>query len=192
MRFNEDEDKRVIEEEEILKQHLLSKAQISIMLKSYDDIFSSFDPRPYPQRALSDDFLIEAKKAAIDKEGNPELSFLIPKNTRNLNDEVIIKKRLRDHFKRHANLIEKEIHDIKRSGIRMAMIGAILIVIASVLSFFEEQYKWLHFLIILLEPAGWFTGWTGLDEIHYSVREKKPDFNFYNKMSNAEITFHTY
>ena len=35
------------------KQDLLSKGEISILLDTYDDIFSDFDPRPYSQRALS-------------------------------------------------------------------------------------------------------------------------------------------
>ena len=46
---------------------LLKKSEISLSLDNYDDIFSDFDPRPFSQRALSDDFLIEAKKASRDK-----------------------------------------------------------------------------------------------------------------------------
>src|SRR3989338_1167827 len=115
MRIENNKEEQVIEEAEILKQHLLSKAQISLMMKSYNDIFSSFDPRSFGLRALSDDFLIEAKKAALDKEGALELSFMIPKNERNFEHEVLIKKRLRDHFKRHYMLVESE-KKIKRKG----------------------------------------------------------------------------
>jgi len=41
---------------------------ITLLLDSYNDIFSSFDPRPYSEKSLSDDLIIECKKAAIDKE----------------------------------------------------------------------------------------------------------------------------
>lgn len=192
MKLEKDEGEKVIEEAEILKQHLLSKAQISIMLKSYDDIFSTFDPRGYTHKALSSDFLMESRRAAVDKEGNLELSFMIPKDKRNSNDELIIKKRLRDHFRRHYNLVLSEVKEIKRTGIKMAALGAFLILVASILAFIESEHFWVHFLVILLEPAGWFTGWTGLDELHYGVRGKKPELDFYDKMSRAEITFHTY
>lgn len=185
-------DNEKIIEEEILKQHLLARAQISIMLKSYDDIFSSFDPRPYAQRALSDDFLMEARRAALDKEGNVELSFMVPKEKRNTNEEVLIRKRLHEHFKKHTGLVNQEIREIKRGGMKMAGIGIFLILLGAILSFFEEGRPWLHFIIILVEPAGWFTGWTGLDELHYNVKEKKPDYRFYEKLSRAEITFHHY
>ena len=38
------------------KQALLELAEISILLDSYDDIFSDFDPSPYSERTLSDDY----------------------------------------------------------------------------------------------------------------------------------------
>ena len=40
-------------------EKLLQQSEISLLLDSYDDIFSDFDPRPYNQRALSQDFLAE-------------------------------------------------------------------------------------------------------------------------------------
>ena len=59
-------------------QKLLGLSNISLSLNSYDDIFSGFDPRPYSQRALSDDFLAESKRASRDKElDGVELIFLI-------------------------------------------------------------------------------------------------------------------
>src|SRR5690349_704077 len=45
---------------------LLIKSELSIWLDTYDDIFSDFDPRPLNERALSDDFLSEARKMARD------------------------------------------------------------------------------------------------------------------------------
>lgn len=53
-----DEAQQKIEETE----KILEMSEISIWLDNYDDIFSDFDPRPYSQRSLSDDFLAEAKK----------------------------------------------------------------------------------------------------------------------------------
>ncbi len=174
-------------------KEILAKAEISVLLDTYDDIFSDFDPRPYSQRAISDDFLSEAKRATMDREGNFHLRFLIPKKMRNLNEEHLIKKRLREHFRKHAILLEQEIKKTRRGGIFMALLGAALLILATLIAhFFEYKNIFFTFLLILLEPAGWFTAWTGLDQLYYTVNEKKPDYIFYEKMTRAEITFISY
>jgi len=184
-----EEEERVAEEEKT--KNLLAKAEISVLLDTYDDIFSDFDPRPFISRALSDDFLIEAKKATKDKQGTFNLSFMIPKKLRNFEHELLIRRRLRDHFKKHALLLGNEIHRIKVKGIFMAIAGIVMIMIASFLFSLEDVW-FIHLLIVILEPAGWFTAWTGLDEIYYKGKELKPDLEFYNKMTRCEISFHTY
>ena len=63
------------------KQEAKQLSQISMWMDSYDDIFSDFDPRPSSQRSISDDFLIESRRAAKDKvTGTFELKLLIPDN----------------------------------------------------------------------------------------------------------------
>ena len=82
------------------KQELLQKSEVSLWIDHYDDIFSDFDPRPYSQRGLSDDFLIEAKKFIKEKaSGSFELIFLVPELMRKPESEGIIKKRLNDFSK---------------------------------------------------------------------------------------------
>lgn len=162
---------------------------ISIKINSYDDIFSDFDPRPYPNRALSDDFLLEAKKASLDKMGNISLQFLAEKKIRNIDHESLIKKRLREHFRKHHELISKEVKEIKKRGIVMAILGIIMIALAAFISSFGSQDFLVHLIIIILEPAGWFTAWTGLDEIYYTTKSMKPDLDFYQKMAQSDIQF---
>lgn len=181
-----------IEEDEIIKHAMLRKSEISVLLKVYDDIFSDFDPRPYPQRAISDDFLLEAKKATQDRAGAFQLRFMIPQNKRKLDQEVLIKKRLRDHFRKHALLLEKEVTNTKRKGWSMALAGAFMLVLAVLISLYGGEGVWTHVFLVLLEPAGWFTAWTGLDEIYYTARQKKPDLDFYQKMASVEILFISY
>ena len=49
---------------------------ISIWLDNYDDIFSGFDPKPYSERVLSDDFLTEVGKVCKEKdEGIDEFNY---------------------------------------------------------------------------------------------------------------------
>lgn len=181
-----------LKEEELIKENLLRKSEISILLKVYDDIFSDFDPRPFAHRALSDDFLLESKKATQDREGNFQLRFMIPQKQRKLEHEVLIKKRLRDHFRKHFLLLEQEIKKTKRRAWRMASLGAFMLVLATLISLYGGDGVWTHILLVLLEPAGWFTAWTGLDQLFYTVESKKPDLDFYRKMSNVEILFISY
>ena len=179
-------------EDEIMKQRLLEASEISLILDTYDDIFSDFDPRPFSQRALSDDFLLESKRAARDKIIGMELKFLIPKNKRSGETENVVKKRLHEHFKKHHELLEKEIFNTTRLGIIFILIGFILMSGAAAIKLFlGDAFLWT-ILLIIAEPSGWFTVWTGFDHIFWKSAEKKKELEFYRKMSKADISFITY
>lgn len=175
------------------KHRLLKMAEISLWLDTYDDIFSDFDSRPFSERALSDDFLLEIKKGSLDKEdGAIELKFLIPAEQRNLPTELLIKKRLKEHFKKHHNQLASEMKKIRIRGIIMAAAGVAMILTATQVAGFANQSFFTHLIRVILEPGGWFTGWTGLDQFYYTVSEIKPHYDFYQKMEHAEITFWSY
>jgi len=50
----------------------------------------------------------------------------------------------------------------------------------------------MTFLVILLEPGGWFLFWEGLNLIIFETKEETPDFSFYEKMSKCSINFSSY
>jgi len=168
------------------------EGNISLILDSYDDIFSDFDPRNYSERALSDDFLLECKKAARDKDDRLELRFLAPKNKRDFKDEIRIKKRLKEHFQRHHKELDNEIKGIRWKGISWIALGAVLMLAATFLLGFKDKNFFYNLLIIIVEPAGWFTFWEGLNMLYFTTKEKMPDYNFYKKMSKSEIVFLDY
>jgi hypothetical protein len=172
---------------------VLAKAEISLLLDTYDDIFSDFDPRPYSQRSLSDDFLIEAKKITKDKvSGGIELGFLIPVSMRDLYKEATIKKRLREHFRKHSLQMEQEWKAVIKNGIYVTVVGFVLMIISTWLYSHENTNFLIQMLRIIIEPAGWFMVWFGLDRIFYTSKESRPDVDFYNKMVKAEIKFGSY
>jgi hypothetical protein len=174
------------------KTDMLRIGNISLILDSYNDIFSDFDPRPVTEKALSDDFLKECKRASFDKhvDSEIELRILVPKKKRKIAEELKIRKRLQMHFSRHYHMSNKELHDIKRDGIGWFLIGGILIMIAVLIQEYEGFL--FKFLLVLFEPAGWFTIWTGLEKIFFDVKEKHPEHEFYTKMSKAKIYFLSY
>lgn len=186
--------KKILDSPEITeeeKKRLLSLSEVSLSLDTYDDIFSDFDPRPYSQRVLSDDFLSEAKKASKDKaSGNIELNFMIPTNQVNTYHESIIKKRLREHFKKHYALLTTEKRKVIRIGLSFAGVGILLMFMASFIMFkFTGESFLMNFLVVLLEPAGWFLFWSGMDQVIFKAKETNPDLEFYGKMVNCQVSF---
>lgn len=68
---------------EIKRKELLNKFEISLWLNSYNDLYSDFDPRPNYQRAISQDFLDESKRAIrYNKEDNFQLTLLVDEKIR--------------------------------------------------------------------------------------------------------------
>ncbi|MEM7823858.1 MAG: hypothetical protein QW227_00565, partial [Candidatus Aenigmatarchaeota archaeon] len=163
----------------------------SLALDDYDDIFSDFDPRPYSERALSDDFLAEAKKGARDKpSGGLELKLMLPKAKRREEDENTIRKRLREHFRKHYKILRAEKNSIIYKGVLFVLAGVLVMFFAALFFFEEAEYSFVDkFLLILLEPAGWFLFWEGLDMIVFESKKKNPDLSFYKKMVDCEINF---
>src|SRR3989344_2937331 len=167
----------------------LREGNISLILDSYDDIFSDFDPRDYSVKALSEDFLNECKRAARDKNDKLELRFFVPKKKRNLIEEVMMKKRLKEHFQRHHKEKKKELNKIKIEGLLWFILGT-LIMIASVYFYtIRENGFFYTFLFIVSEPASWFFFWEGLEKIFITAKKELPDYQFYGKMSKADLYF---
>jgi len=167
-------------------------ANISLILNSYEDIFSSFDARSYSERSLSVDFLGECKRAARDKDDvGIELILCVPRAKRNLNDEIKIKKRLREHFHRHSLEKGNEIRKIKKSGTSWVILGGLLI-FGVALGLVEIKSNLLLSLLSIFQIPGWFLVWEGLGKILLESRTVEPDYTFYKRMSDAQINFISY
>ena len=171
---------------------LLKHAEINILLSSYNDIFSDFDPSAYSERTLSDDFIIQAKKISKNKSGkNMSLRLLLPANKRNEQDEKLIIERLNAFFRNIYKQLKSEIRKSNAKGLTLIVIGVILMIAASYISFIKPEKYHVHLLLVLFEPAGWFLLWFGLDHLVYSSKNTKRDLDFYLKMTNSEINFIT-
>jgi len=171
---------------------LIKEKNISLILDDYNDIFSDFDPRPYSEKALSVDFLDECRRASKEKpeDGKFELRFLIPSNLRKVREEGLIKKRLKDHFKKHMQEVSGEVGVLKKEAYGWFIAGIVLMVLGTLLYDSDSFIK--RFLLVLIEPAGWFLFWEALNKLTVDVKEKNPDLKFYQKMANAEIIFTSY
>ncbi|MBK9793653.1 MAG: hypothetical protein IPP60_11350 [Sphingobacteriales bacterium] len=164
--------------------------EISIWLDSYNDIFSDFDSRPLSERTVSDDFLTEVRKVCDEKSRNKiHLKLSIPENQRNTDDEKVIINRLHLYFRNTHHLIKQNLRRKNIRGFYYILAGTLLMLGASYISFQKPQKFYIHTLLILFEPAGWFFLWTGLEHLIYSSKSKKADLIYFNKMAEAVIRF---
>ncbi len=169
------------------KEVHLRQSNIGLVLDSYDDIFSDFDPRSNNERALSMDFLLAAKSAATDKDELIELRLFIPFHKRSMKEELLIRKRLKDHFKHHLELETSFRTKERIRGFIWFFAGALLIFLSTVLYSMEGSFY--TFLFIITEPSGWFTIWTGLERMFLHLSNRDNEFAFYEKMSQSIIYF---
>ncbi len=176
------------------KEKLVRMSEIALILDEYDEIFSDFDPRPYNQKGLSDDFITESKKAVRDREfGVAELKLLLPHKKRDSYHESIIIKRLKEHFKKHHQILSIEQRGILKQGWIFTISGIFLMFFAVFILYeFGDSSLITSFMIVLLEPGGWFLFWEGLDLVIFDSKKKKPDYKFYETMSKAKVSFMGY
>ncbi|GEM_PF-585555 len=165
-------------------------SSITLALEDYEDVFSDFDPRPYAVRSLSEDFLYELQRAALNKEETGlVVSLLMPKDERNAGREKVILERLRDHFRRHCRKLEEKRRSDIQMGAWMVALGVAFLFAATYILYEFKQTLWTAFIVVLLEPAGWFTFWEGSSLILFKKKEIAPELVFYRKLSGAKITF---
>ena len=176
-----------------LNKHPPKQAEITILLNSYSEIFSHFDPSAYTERTVSNDFITVVKNICKNKTGNPVLlRLLLPGNIRDEQDEKKIATRLHNHFGDVYQELRSEIRKKNNKGLIVTFIGLIIMIIASYISFIKPEKYSVHLLLVLFEPAGWFLLWVGLDYFVYASKETKKKLVFYAKMKTAEIIFFTH
>lgn len=163
---------------------------ISLWIDFYDDIFSDFDPRHFSLRNISDDFLYEVKKVCGENDFIiKEFKLLIPENERNLKTESIIIKRLHNYFiKNQHYFLGKKTTEIKK-GFLFTFCGLLMMVGASIVSSLNYENILRHTLLVIIEPAGWFFVWSGMDTLMNTSKKEKPELDFYNKISKSKIVF---
>lgn len=174
--------------EEIESLHHLR--DISIWIDIYDDIFSDFDPRNFSERNISDDFIYEVKKVSLESDFHiGALKLLIPEKNRNTENENTIIKRLHSHFKKSHAAFRGKMKTKRKNGSLLAVLGMGMMLGASYISSLQSGRFLMHSLLVLLEPAGWFMVWIGMDNLLGTSRELKPEFDFYNKLEKSKIVF---
>lgn len=169
--------------------------KMSLILDTYLDIFSSFDPRPYEERSLSDDFLDECKKMVLDKWVDLiELRLMMPESSREIHNEELIKKRLHSYFLVQAHLEQKKRRKDMQHGWIMVLIGICLwLFVSFILHTYAFAYMYTTIITVIWEPASWLMIWNWADKLlKYFWWETDQQYQFAHSLSRAKIQFYGY
>lgn len=163
---------------------------INIWLDNYDDIFSDFDPRPYSERTLSDDFLREVRKVCSETNDSAnELILQLPALKRNSEIEITLTKRLHNHIKQNDQRFRNLKNKIRKKAMLTLFIGLLLMLGAGYLSSLNSRNFLLNAILVMAEPTGWFLVWYGLDELFYRTKQNKNELEFYSIIAKSKISF---
>ena len=163
---------------------------ISLWIDCYDDIFSDFDPRPFSERNISDDFLYEIKRVSSETVLSiSELRLLIPKAERDAGTESIITRRLHAFFIKNLHYFRSKKKMEKRKGFLFVLAGAVLMAGATMLSALQSEGLLMHIMLVIAEPAAWFFMWIGMENLVNTSWKEKRELDFYERMTKSKIIF---
>lgn len=164
--------------------------ELNIWLDTYDDLYSDFDSRKFSKRLVSEDFIHELKRNAKEVKGAVSVLLLhLPAEVRKPQVEDEILQSLKGYFLRQHMVIKSEVAHIFRKGIAMALVGTLLLIVAAYLHFLNARSFLNSVIQIILEPAGWFLIWNGLDILFYEIRIRRSQLNFFDKIRNCNLQF---
>ncbi len=167
--------------------------ELNLWLDNYTDLYSDFDPRQFQKRRVSEDFISELKLAMRQGEEIPKLLVLaIPSTKRDPETEKIIAKSLQTTFQNQKIFHSTEYRRTTRKGLMLLLSGVIAMIINLYIINQSNNSFLLSAIRLLLEPAGWFLLWTGLDTLYYELREKKKERTFFRNLSGMEVQFTSY
>ena len=163
---------------------------ISIWLDGYDDLFSDFDARPIGERNVSEDFLHELQNVSAEAERPVhELCLLLPAARRSPESEKMITRRLHTMFRENYQYYQGEIRRQRRRGIAFLTGGMMVLILATYISYVTPDKFFMHALLVVLEPAGWFSIWNGFESLFSSTKRENPDLVFFARIHKAVIRF---
>lgn len=166
---------------------------LSLWIDSYNDIFSDFDPRPFSERMISEDFIAQIKRAS--KEFRDKISvfkLLVPQGTQHEGSEKVIRRRLQSYFVSMHEQIADEMKNNRSRSLYFIVAGISLMLVSSYITYLKLSSFHFSVLLVLFEPGGWFLFWTGLDLFFSFSRSKKGETEFYSKLIDTHIEFTCY
>jgi hypothetical protein len=174
-----------------LRQRRRDLKEIAVVIDSWDDVFSDFDPRSLSERTVSGDFVEELKKRYYEnRKGDFVVLIYAPRPLQNSESEKMVTQRLKKHFRLRFLQKKKDFRRMRIRGFVFVCVGI------SSLSFLTlaTYYKFLsqvgiEIIGIVLMPLGWFGIWEGLSKLVDTSPSFVREERLFEKFAKASYKF---
>jgi len=146
------------------EQEMQDLSEIGVVVDTWDDIFSDFDPRPLSERTVSGDFVEELKKRYKETQsGDISITIYAPNSLKSEESEKMVTSRLKKYF-RHKFLQKKQVVSIIRMrGLIFFIVGICSLSLLTLATYYKSLPELtLQIVGIIFIPLGWFGIWEGL------------------------------
>ena len=175
----------------ITEQRAKDLKEIGIVIDTWDDIFSDFDPRPLAERTVSEDFLDELRKRYKEtRSGEFLITIYAPPSLKDEASEKMVSQRLKKHFRHKFLQKKKVIIKIRMRGLVFVLIGVCSLSFLTLATYFRFLSDLaIQICGILLMPLGWFGFWEGLSKLIDTSPVVLHDEKLFEKLSKAKFSF---
>lgn len=165
--------------------------EIGLVIDTWDDVFSDFDPRPLGERTVSGDFIDELKKRYREsRPRNFAVTIYAPEALKSEESERLVTQRLKRHFRYLYLNAKKSIIQVRLRGLVFFLIGLCSLSFLTLSTFYKFFSPLTYQLLeILLLPLGWFGFWEGLSKLVDSLPIFKQDELLMDRLSRAVYLF---
>lgn len=176
----------------VTDQRLKDLHEIAIVIDTWDDIFSDFDPRPLNVRTVSGDFVEELKKRYSETtRGKFLINVYAPIQLQNKESEKMVRQRLKKHFNYIALLEQKTLGKIWRRGVIFIVVGTLALTVLTLITYFRFfNALTIELISIILMPLGWFGIWEGFSKLVDTSPHLQQSIDIFTKLSKASYQFH--
>lgn len=165
--------------------------EIGVVIDTWDDVFSDFDPRPLSERTVSGDFIDELKKRYKETQaGDFIITINAPVSLKNEESERMVTNRLRRHFRYKFLQKKKVITVIRIRGLIFVIVGICSLSFLTLATYFKFLNELaLQIVSIILMPLGWFGIWEGLSKLVDTSPVVINDSKVFEKLLKATYHF---
>ena len=174
-----------------ISKHIKQTGEIGIVIDTWDDIFSDFDPRPLNERTVSGDFVDELKKRHREtRRGDFLIMIYAPFNLKDEESEQMVTQRLKKHFLHRFLQKKKDRNRIRLRGFVFILIGIGSLTFLTLATYFKFLSPLaIQLAGIVLMPLGWFGFWEGLSKLVDTSPVFIRDELLFRKLSKAAYRF---
>ncbi|MEI8348955.1 MAG: hypothetical protein WCI77_02280 [Candidatus Omnitrophota bacterium] len=174
-----------------VEQRVKDLREIGVVIDTWDDVFSDFDPRPLSERTVSEDFLDELKKRYKEtRAGDFIITIYAPISLKDEESEKMVTHRLKKHF--HQKFLQKKkvVNFIRIRGLVFVLVGICSLTFLTLATYFKFLSDLaIQIAGIFLMPLGWFGFWEGLSKLVDTSPVVVRDEKLFGKLSKAVYHF---